>query len=805
MRAHSISRLVTWSLAYLAVLSCSAPDQETRLNQKRSAQNLEPVAPGLDSSAPGLGPNAPLVFEFDAQGSPIRLVLRPTTAPTTKEYTSYVVDAHGQLSTVKHTAPSCFYETDIYDASTEKPLTGAFGSVSTCIKRAGYDKPTLYGLIYVHGKFWSITPIAGDSDLSDGITHQFAETAALKLGVVDEKAALVNVNQRFIKVPETAAFREGTPQETKYVEIFVAHDSSRLAAFNGDSEAMMNDGLAIMASVNTVFANSGLSPRLRSAVIGQISVPENAYDVTKVGQEVATEQMLNNFNRWSHLTLPPNDNHVLLSGYDFDGATIGLAPLGTMCAGELSGTVIQTKNLNASASQVIAHEIGHNLNMMHDSDTNACSVNGFLMSPVAGPGGLENPKFSSCSLNYYSDFMKNTWASCLDNMPTSIAADQCGDGVVSGAEQCDCGAADCTELDPCCQGATCTLTTGSECSDFNDLCCSSCKIAPKTHECRPARDACDSGEFCSGHDKACPGDRFLEAGKVCSLSSGGEGQCFAGSCTSREEQCQSLGNAFGEVFGAPSAACQPLDCGDARCSLGAQGGQCVSIQGAAVSDGVACGDGGQCQGSTCVPSANIDDCPLDELKTAPGICGCGVADLDTDADGVADCEDFCPNDIAKTEPGSCGCGNMEPNATGVTSCDDECPASIEKELPGACGCAVLDTDSDGDGTADCNDLCPANPSPLALPETGCVAPAASGGTDGAGTGGNGAGAAGPITGSGGTENGSQKAKRKDKKGCGCRIENHHEKEPPVGWSLFLGASGLMWLRRRARRHESLTQ
>jgi hypothetical protein len=65
-----------------------------------------------------------------------------------------------------------------------------------------------------------------------------------------------------------------------------------------------------------------------------------------------------------------------------------------------------------------------------------------------------------------------------------------------------------------------------------------------------------------------------------------------------------------------------------------------------------------------------DLCPNDPNKTEPGICGCGVADIDTDGDGVPDCIDGCPNDPNKTEPGICGCG-------------------------------VADIDSDGDGTLDC--------------------------------------------------------------------------------------------------------
>ncbi len=41
-----------------------------------------------------------------------------------------------------------------------------------------------------------------------------------------------------------------------------------------------------------------------------------------------------------------------------------------------------------------------------------------------------------------------------------------------------------------------------------------------------------------------------------------------------------------------------------------------------------------------VPDA-LDGCPLDPRKTAPGQCGCGWLDTDTDRDTIADCNDNC--------------------------------------------------------------------------------------------------------------------------------------------------------------------
>jgi probable HAF family extracellular repeat protein len=50
-----------------------------------------------------------------------------------------------------------------------------------------------------------------------------------------------------------------------------------------------------------------------------------------------------------------------------------------------------------------------------------------------------------------------------------------------------------------------------------------------------------------------------------------------------------------------------------------------------------------CSATFCV-SSPVDDCPEDPAKLEPGVCGCGIADVDTDADGALDCQDACPGD-----------------------------------------------------------------------------------------------------------------------------------------------------------------
>jgi hypothetical protein len=121
-------------------------------------------------------------------------------------------------------------------------------------------------------------------------------------------------------------------------------------------------------------------------------------------------------------------------------------------------------------------------------------------------------------------------------------------------------------------------------------------------------------------------------------------------------------------------------------------------------------------------TADCDDlCPNDPLKLEHGPCGCGVAELDTDGDGTFDCVDGCPTDPLKVAPGLCGCNSPEVDldGDGVIDCIELCPNDPLKIDPGVCGCGIPDTDSDGDGTADCIDQCPNDPLKVMPGSCGC--------------------------------------------------------------------------------------
>ena len=114
----------------------------------------------------------------------------------------------------------------------------------------------------------------------------------------------------------------------------------------------------------------------------------------------------------------------------------------------------------------------------------------------------------------------------------------------------------------------------------------------------------------------------------------------------------------------------------------------------------------------------VDNCPSDPAKTAPGICGCGVSDVDSDSDGIVDCNDNCPSVSNPNQADADGDGignacdlnnNIDTDGDGVANATDNCPGISNQNQ----------ADSDGDGIGDACDECPTNPLKTEAGINGC--------------------------------------------------------------------------------------
>ena len=97
----------------------------------------------------------------------------------------------------------------------------------------------------------------------------------------------------------------------------------------------------------------------------------------------------------------------------------------------------------------------------------------------------------------------------------------------------------------------------------------------------------------------------------------------------------------------------------------------------------------------CPPSRVIHAVRWSHVGYVPcGLCGCGQPEngIDSDADGVPDCLDGCPLDPIKIAPGICRCGldDLDLDRDGFADlCLDNCPFTFNP--------SQLDSDSDGLG------------------------------------------------------------------------------------------------------------
>ncbi len=676
-----------------------------------------------------------LRLSLDLEGEEIFLELHRQPAPAAEGYRSHRVDESGVLRELGADLPSCGYVGRAVPAGGEP---SGFVAVSTCPDATGYPAGrAAAGVLFARGRLWQLTPAAGDDRVEDGVDHWLsamrhpldppAAVSATRVWMHPESAA------------PTAEFREGTPQETKYIELLLVNDARRAALLGGQPEL---DSFQLIAAANAMLADSGLTPRVRIVLAGQVTFEADPFPLFDAGggslgagEEVDHEAMLDSFLTWAgeQPGLPAHDEHLLLSGLDFLGSSAGLAPVGAACLGSEGGFLVQANESGdgpASAFAVLStvHELGHTLGMDHDDGSPGCPESGFIMASVGCSNcNLAGIEFSPCSQQDFTEFLAGPLyqpARCADDVPGAPSAGSCGDGVVSPGESCDCGSGDCSGIDPCCNGSTCQLVAGAVCSDYNDACCVSCQVAAPDTVCRASRSECDTEEVCTGSSSRCPVDAFTAAGEACSDGAGNDGVCYLGDCQSRATQCAQLdailtgqGAPIESPLVAPTGGC-PRSCSVVTCTDANQA--CVQINGRDVLEGAEC-DSGQCVDGACVES--VDQCPADPDKTEPGVCGCGAADADTDLDGTLDCLDDCPQDPGKTTAGVCGCGEPDTDSDSDTTpdCEDLCPLDALKDEPGQCGCGTFDQDVDSDGTADCNDQCPSDPDRTEPRSCGCGA------------------------------------------------------------------------------------
>jgi hypothetical protein len=191
----------------------------------------------------------------------------------------------------------------------------------------------------------------------------------------------------------------------------------------------------------------------------------------------------------------------------------------------------------------VAHELGHNFGMEHDSDQCKCPDDKCIMAPSSS--AISPKHWSSCSLEYLEHSFKQGMDHCLRNKPEKLFGPICGNGFVEEGEECDCGLKSSCD-NKCCNATTCQLVDGAQCAIGSCCDTNKCRIVDKSQNtvCRSAKSSCDLIEFCDGVSEFCPEDLKVQDGTECDE---GYAYCYAGRCDTRENQCKLLWGKTGEV------------------------------------------------------------------------------------------------------------------------------------------------------------------------------------------------------------------------------------------------------------------
>ncbi|XP_063896154.1 disintegrin and metalloproteinase domain-containing protein adm-2 [Helicoverpa armigera] len=332
---------------------------------------------------------------------------------------------------------------------------------------------------------------------------------------------------------------------SRYVELVLVADNREYKA-NGENIQTVYRQMKDVANI----INSVYSPlNIFIALVGVVVWSEN----DEIVLEENGDRTLNNFLGYRKSVLVkdiPNDNAQLLTRQKFTDGVVGKALKGPICTYEFSGGVSTNHSeVIGLVATTIAHEMGHNFGMEHDTDDLCqCPDAKCIMSPSST--SVTPIHWSSCSLNSLALAFERGMDYCLRNKPKRLfESPTCGNGFVEPGEQCDCGTlADPTAYSPChacCEPGTCMLRSNATCGA--GMCCDLQTCRPKAAGtvCRSADRECDLPEYCTGHSEYCPDDVY----KMDTTNCGKDGEkayCVRGSCRSHTDQCRLLWGTTGE-------------------------------------------------------------------------------------------------------------------------------------------------------------------------------------------------------------------------------------------------------------------
>ncbi|XP_065156634.1 A disintegrin and metalloproteinase with thrombospondin motifs 12-like [Atheta coriaria] len=263
----------------------------------------------------------------------------------------------------------------------------------------------------------------------------------------------------------------------RYVEALLVADSSMVEFHeDGDVETYL---LTIMNMVSSLYLDPSIG-NLINIVVVKIILIDDPSAAPDLNITVNADLTLKNFCKWQKELNPKNDSHphhhdvaILITRKDIcvkqntPCNTLGVANVGGMCKSGRSCSVNEDNGI--SLAHTIAHEMGHNFGMYHDTDKIGCKGREGSMLHIMTPSfeaDTVEVSWSSCSRRYVTTFLDKGYGECLQDSPSEEIAEyeypQLPAGAIYNAEyQCRLqfgnNATVCVQLDEICTRLWCEV------------------------------------------------------------------------------------------------------------------------------------------------------------------------------------------------------------------------------------------------------------------------------------------------------------------------------------------------------------